>query len=262
MSFANLDINSMPAVVVTPQLSQEDRIHLAYVSQDTVGNPAPLSINISGPTPLRQSSHRLESATQVVGRNSSAADNKSHRTSSNLLSVTSVDSRSSLSASSRLPLDNQGIANVDAAIHAWRQDIGQNQSDESRFHPSTLSPPAAPSLQKDTTFNPSTSCPATNRFSEASKPNIERPTATSGCVERAALARGNSEVSKQCATKTSACEPFSLEAKRQKDLIVTEKMIGKSFGSACYQGVDGMVEHLEASNSSQFFAHPSVSPVL
>lgn len=250
MSFANLDVNSMPAVVVTPQLSQEDRVHLAFASQDTYGNPAPLSINISAPTPLRQSSHRLESATQVAGKNITPVDSKSHRTSSHLLPVTSVDRRSSSSAQSRLPLDNQGIANVDAAIHAWRQDIGQNHGGESRFYPSTSSPPAAPSLQKDTTFNPSTSCSATNKFSASANSNAERTTASSGCVERAALARGNSEVSKQCTTKTSVCEPSSLEAKRQKDLVVTEKMIGTSFGSACCQGVVGGARHLETSSFS------------
>ncbi|KAJ9115115.1 hypothetical protein QFC22_005445 [Naganishia vaughanmartiniae] len=251
----------MPAVVLTPQLSQEDRIHLASVSQDIYGNPASLSINISAPTPLRQSSHRLESTTQVVGKNITSAD-KSRRTCHNLLPVTSVDSRPSSSSQSRLPLDNQGIANVDAAIHAWRQDIGQNHSGESRFYPSTLSPPAAPSLQKDTTFNPSTSCIATNKFPVSSKPTAERAPALSGCVERAALARGNSEVSKQCTTKVSVCEPPSLEAKRQKDLIVTEKMIARIFDSPKSQfsgsEIDDMVTVLQTQQQNSAAGLPSL----
>lgn len=147
----------------------------------------------------RQSSHRLENATGPERRTFS--------------------------------LHNQGITNVDAAtIHAWRHNVGQNNQDGSQ----TLSPPASPSLGQNSTFNPSAPCTVTAKCSSVFSANHTKLAAHDAKpdpparVQRAFLARGNSEISKQCSVKPSSiCEASGLEAKRQKDLVVTEKMIGE-----------------------------------
>lgn len=190
MSSTKLDCNSMSAMVSTPQCTQ---------SYNSVSHNA-------NPTRPLQRSHRLEAGATSHVRSSERQN---------------------------FPLDNQ-IINIDAAtIHAWRHNVGQNQQDGSQQVLLKLSPPASPSYKQNSTFNSSASCTVTTKSSsdfcsKLSKSASISQSALPPRAQRATLARGDSEISKQCGgSVTKSCDAVGLEAKRQKDLIVTEKMIGK-----------------------------------
>lgn len=200
MSSANFDCTSMSGAVSTPQ-----------VQSYTSSNSKAIS------TLQRHSSHRLENASGVYNSNIVVSPT------SHFLPTSSIQVRVCSPDRRIFSLDNQGFANVDAAtIHAWRHNVGQNNQDGSR----KLSPPASPSLRQNATFDPS--APTTVTAKCSGDFSVKPAAAVPDRVQRALLARGNSEVSKQCIIKpTSMCEASNLEAKRQKDLVVTEKMIGK-----------------------------------
>lgn len=203
-----LDCNSMSAMAPTPQLAS------SYISVSHTAD--------STSTPQR--SHRLESG--VKGRNSKA-------TNGDYYTSTAIKSGAITSLRHNFSLDNQ-IINIDAAtIHAWRHNVGQNQQDKSQQVLLKVSPPASPDLKQNSTFNPSAACTVTTRSSsdfcgKAVKSADATPSALPARAQRALLARGDSEISKQCGGNANkSCDAVGLEAKRQKDLIVTEKMIGK-----------------------------------
>lgn len=210
MSSIKLDCNSMSAMVSTPQLAQSC----------TPATHQPYSVSSS------QRSHRLEAATngQI-----STSTNSHYRASSSAKSLaTPIAPLVRSSERQSFSLDNQ-IINIDAAtIHAWRHNVGQNQQDESQQVLLKLSPPTSPSYNQTSTFNPSASCTVTTKSSSDFCGNLSKSAAGCHSVQRASLARGNSEVSKQCGSNIArGCDALGLEAKRQKDIVVTEKMIGK-----------------------------------
>jgi hypothetical protein len=176
-------------------------------------------------TSISQRSHRLEAATN--GQISTSTNSHCRASSAKSL-ATPIAPHVRSSERQSFSLDNQ-IINIDAAtIHAWRHNVGQNQQDESQQVLLKLSPPASPSYKQNSTFNPSASCTVTTKSSSDFCGNPTKSAAGYHSVQRASLARGNSEVSKQCGNNISrGCDALGLEAKRQKDLVVTEKMIGK-----------------------------------